>query len=99
MKFPDLVACVLCAFVVSSLAEDSGIKTLVFETQHIEGKIRRPQFVLIKAELRPNFTPMVMQSLAGGASIVEFVSESVIEGSPYDEPFEFENTEISNYVP
>ncbi|HMA64888.1 MAG TPA: hypothetical protein VKO63_06815, partial [Chitinispirillaceae bacterium] len=46
----------------SSIAAPESVKKMVFEEQRIEGKIRRPQLVLIKAEQRPEFKPMVMQS-------------------------------------
>ncbi len=74
-------------------------KRIVFDEQRIEGKLRRPQLVLIQAEQRPDFPPMVMQSLAGNANIVEFVDSAVIEKSPYDGAFQFDNGKIVNYVP
>jgi hypothetical protein len=82
-------------------AEDEGAahRRIVFDEQQIEGKIRRPQLVLIKAEQRPAFAPMVMQSLAGNTSVVEFVNSLVVEESPYDGAFRFNGTRISNYVP
>jgi len=36
----------------------SDIQKIIFEEQKIEGKIRRPQLVLIKADQRPTFPPM-----------------------------------------
>jgi hypothetical protein len=75
------------------------IERIVFEEQRIEGKIRRPQLVLIRAEERPHFTPMVMQALADTSNIVDFVSESVIEASPYDDAFDFRGTAASGYAP
>ncbi|MBD3314763.1 MAG: hypothetical protein GF344_03165 [Chitinivibrionales bacterium] len=78
---------------------NQGKRTIVFEEARIEGKIRRPQLVLIKAQQRPSFEPMVIQGMGKEMNIVEFVSESVIEGSPYREPFSFSGTQITNYSP
>jgi hypothetical protein len=75
------------------------IQQLVFSEQHIEGKIRRPQVVLIKAEQRPTFTPMAIQSLGGATGIVECVPQEVIDYSPYSNAFRFEGTEVSNCSP
>ena len=76
-----------------------GTRRIVLEEQQIEGKIRRPQLVMIKAEQRPDFSPMVMQSLGGNTSIVEFVNSGTIEQSPYDGAFECSGDKIGNYVP
>jgi hypothetical protein len=84
---------------LSSGAEGGSQATIVFEEDRIEGKIRRPQLVLIKAEQRPEFEPMVIQSIGKEMNIVEFVSESVIEASPYRGPFEFNGTAITGYTP
>lgn len=75
------------------------VKQLIFEEQRIEGKIRRPQLVLIKADQRPEFTPMVIQSLGKNANITDFIDESVIESSPYEGAFKFSGKKINNYVP
>jgi|GEM_PF-1891800 len=102
-SFPFVIALsslVFCGANLLRAAEPAkGQRTLVFEEQQIEGKIRRPQLVLIKAEQRPIFAPMVMRSLAGNVSVVEFVSAAIIEQSPYDGAFKFNGTKISNYVP
>ena len=76
-----------------------GVKKIVFAEERIEGKIRRPQLVLIQAEQRPEFSPMVMQSLSGNTNIVEFVSESVVEDGAYSGAFGFKGTSISSYIP
>lgn len=82
-------------------ATDDGkkIKTIVFEEMQIEGKIRRPQLVLIKAEQRPRFSSMVMQSLDSELNVNEFANDPVLEKSPYDGAFIFDGEEISNYKP
>ena len=91
----------IMALCVAAYASGPGkfLHRIVFDEQQIEGKIRRPQLVLIKVEQRPSFSPMVMQSLGRNTSIVEFVSPSVIEESPYDDSFRFNGTKVSNYVP
>ncbi len=76
-----------------------SVKKLVFEEQKIEGKIRRPQLVLIKADQRPEFAPMVIQSLGKGGNIVDFVDPSVLQKSSYDGAFQFSGRAISNYQP
>lgn len=79
--------------------QEKSIKQMVFEEQRIEGKIRRPQLVLIKAEQRPEFKPMVMQSFNKNNNITGSINEDLIENSPYDGPFLFEGTKIKNYEP
>ncbi len=74
------------------------IERIVFEERQIEGKIRRPQLVLIKAEQRPEFKPMVMQSLSD-FNIIEFSKGDVVEKSPYDKAFTLDGDIITNYVP
>jgi hypothetical protein len=80
-------------------ADDSDIQKIVFEEQRIEGKIRRPQLVLIKAEQRPTFQPMVMQSFGRSTNIVDGVSQQLIEKSPYQKAFRFAGKKIANYSP
>ncbi|MBD3391541.1 MAG: hypothetical protein GF418_05815 [Chitinivibrionales bacterium] len=88
-----------CLIAWSAAGRAAEPRRIIFDEKQIEGKIRRPQLVLIKAEQRPTFTPMVMQSLAGNTSVVEFVSNAVIESSPYDGAFRFSDQRISNYAP
>jgi hypothetical protein len=90
----------ILSFPTFTLAQDTSKKQkMVFEEQKIEGKIRRPQLVLIKAEQRPSFAPMVMQSLAGNTNIVEFVDNGAIENDPYSAPFKFTGYAITGYQP
>jgi len=81
------------------LGAKKNIDKIIFEEQRIEGKIRRPQLVLIQAEMRPEFEPMVMESFSAGSNIVRSVDQSIIEKSPYDGAFQFNRKEISNYKP
>ncbi|MBN1757261.1 MAG: hypothetical protein JW863_03030 [Chitinispirillaceae bacterium] len=80
-------------------AENKDVTKMIFEERRIEGKIRRPQLVLIKAEQRPEFDPMVLQSLGRTGDIAGAVDKSILEASPYDGAFQFRGTRIDNYVP
>ena len=79
--------------------QKSAIQRIIFEEQRIEGKIRRPQLVLIKADQRPEFTPMMIQGFSRGANIIDFIDESVLDRSPVNGPFKFDDTKIRNYTP
>jgi len=88
----------LLVFILIGISEaQESKKRIIFEEQKIEGKLRRPQLVLIKAEQRPAFPPMVMQSLEGNDQIVEYVAREAIESSPYTKPFEISGEKITNY--
>jgi hypothetical protein len=80
-------------------AKNQKIQKLIFSEQRIQGKLRRPQLVLIKADQRPMFTPMAMQVLQGNATIVENVEQSVIDYSPYEPSFRLSGTDIVNLAP
>jgi len=91
---------IIILFCVSALVRaDDKIKTIIFEEFQIEGKIRRPQLVLIRAEQRPAFTPMVMQSLDNEINVSVFINSSAVEKSPYNGAFLFNGEKIANYVP
>jgi len=77
----------------------TAIQQMIFEEQKIEGKIRRPQMVLIKADQRPPFSPMVLQSFGKNDNIAEFVDQSAIENMPNQNAFQFSGTKVSNFVP
>ena len=80
-------------------AENNDVTKMIFEERRIEGKIRRPQLVLIKAEQRPEFDPMILQSLGKTGDIAGAVDKSILETSPYDGAFQFRGTRIDNYIP
>ena len=94
-----LVFLCILALTFSFIYADDDIKRIVFDEVQIEGKIRRPQLVLIKAEQRPNFTPMVMQSLDSEVNVSVYSSGDAVEKSPYSGAFKFEGERITNYVP
>jgi hypothetical protein len=74
------------------------IQQIIFEEQKIEGKIRRPQLVLIKADQRPAFAPMVLQSFGKNDNIADFVDQSAIENMPNQNAFQFNGAKVSNVV-
>jgi hypothetical protein len=84
---------------VYSTETDEKVIKMIFEERRIEGKIRRPQLVLIKAEQRPDFEPMVIQSLGKTGSITGSIDESILDRSPYEDAFKIRNGRIENYVP
>ena len=75
-----------------------NIQQIIFEEQKIEGKIRRPQMVLIKADQRPVFSSMVLASVGRNDNIADFVDQSIIDKTPNQNAFLFDGTRISNYV-
>jgi hypothetical protein len=77
----------------------AAVQRIIFEEQKIEGKIRRPQLVLIKADQRPSFPPMIMQSVGKNDNVASFVDPAVVENSTYQNAFQFEGTTIVNYAP
>jgi hypothetical protein len=79
--------------------QKANVKQIIFEEQKIEGKIRRPQLVLIKADQRPDFNPMVMQTIGKTKNIASFVDQSILEKTPYNGVFQFDGTKIINFVP
>ena len=95
------LGCIILAGILVTVfaAEDKDVTKMIFEERRIEGKIRRPQLVLIKAEQRPEFDPMVLQSLGKTGDIAGAVDKSILEASPYDGAFRFRGTRIDNYVP
>jgi hypothetical protein len=91
--------CALCCTIALLCANGfaaANIEKLIFEEQRIEGKIRRPQLVLIQADERPVFEPMALESFGRGSGIIKSVNRRLIEASPYNGPFEFNNYEITN---
>jgi hypothetical protein len=77
----------------------AAIQKIIFEEQKIEGKIRRPQMVLIKADQRPSFPPMIMQSAGKNDNVASSIDPSIIESPAYKGAFQFRGTAIINYVP
>ncbi len=61
---------IISAFSVAYATED--IEKIIFKERKIEGKIRRPQLVLIKAEKRPEFSSIIMQGVGSIFIITEF---------------------------
>lgn len=99
----SIIILIIVFFTRMVAAQKSGelgsIKKMVFEEKRIEGKIRRPQLVLIQAEQRPGFEPMILQSLGRGGDITGSVDREIIDDIPNRGPFKFENSRIINMVP
>ena len=89
----------LFGVLVAAAAYAAPVRRLVLEEQRIEGKIRRPQLVLIRADQRPRFESIVAHSALAQEDITRAVDPSVIEACPYDAPFRFSGTRIRNIVP
>jgi hypothetical protein len=79
---------------VETVAQKADIKQIIFEEQKIEGKIRRPQLVLIKADQRPDFAPMVMQAVGKTKSISALIDENLINNNTNTSPFKFIGTKV-----
>lgn len=78
--------------------DKSSIRRIIFGEQKIEGKIRRPQLVLIRADQRPEFPPMILQTLGKTRNIAALVDDSLIE-APHKAAFQFSGTNIINPAP
>jgi hypothetical protein len=79
-------------------AVPSSVKQIIFEEQKIEGKIRRPQLVLIKADQRPDFGAMVMEA-TGKSKNTAAVDRGLIEDALYKGAFRFEGTKVVDLAP
>jgi hypothetical protein len=77
----------------------AAVQKIIFEEQKIEGKIRRPQMVLIKADQRPSFPPMIMQSAGKNDNVASSIDPTILESPVYKGAFKFQGTAIVNYVP
>lgn len=79
--------------------QKANVKQIVFEEQKIEGKIRRPQLVLIKADQRPEFAPMIMQAVGKSKSVSALIDENLINSNTNTSPFKFIGTGIQYTAP
>jgi hypothetical protein len=77
----------------------STVQQIIFSEQKIEGKIRRPQLVLIKADQRPHFSTMVMQMLNKSSNAAELVDPGALDMIPNFNAFQFEGTKIVGLKP
>ena len=99
---PDSVAVKKNVAAASPASRKPGVslvKQLVFEEQKIEGKIRRPQLVLIRADQRPDLGPMVMQSMGKSKNLAANIDRAIIEEAPIRGAFQFAGTGIINPAP
>ena len=75
------------------------VQQIIFTEQKIEGKIRRPQLVLIQADQRPHFSPMVMQMFNKSTNAAELVDPGALDMIPNHEAYQFEGTKIVGMKP
>lgn len=90
---------ILLFLMVMPVYAASGVAQIVFEERAIEGKIRKPQLVLIKAEQRPTFGQIVMKSVDREMNLDEYSEGNTVEKTPYEEPFQIRNYHIINVKP
>jgi len=83
----------------AAAVQKSNVKQIVFEEQKIEGKIRRPQLVLIKADQRPDFAPMIMQGVGKSKSVSALIDENLINSNTNTSPFRFVGTKVQYTAP
>jgi hypothetical protein len=82
-----------------TVVQKANVKQIIFEEQKIEGKIRRPQLVLIKADQRPEFTPMIMQAVGKSKSVSALIDENLINSNTNTSPFKFIGTKVQYTAP
>lgn len=83
----------------ATAVQKSNVKQIVFEEQKIEGKIRRPQLVLIKADQRPDFAPMIMQAAGKSKSVSALIDDNLINSNTNTSPFRFLGTKVQYSAP
>ena len=65
-------------------------KEIVLGEFRIEGKLKRPQVVLIAAEKRPKFKPMAINQIYVKGDILALINKDVFEGKAYEKAFKVE---------
>lgn len=66
------------------LGNTSKGRQLVFKETVIEGKIKRPQVVLISADQRPEFKPMAINSFDDTTSLIDKVNRKIFEQNCFE---------------
>jgi len=61
-------------------------KQLVFEEQLIEGKLKKPQVVLISSQSRPRFTPMAINTESPEKDLLLNTDRRIFENYQYQKP-------------
>ena len=77
-------------FAADSYSQGKKGKEMVFEESVIEGKIKRPQVVLISADQRPKFRPMAINNFTDTTQIMEQVAGSVFEQNRFEDPMKLD---------
>jgi len=93
-----LSALSLVLFLAAPLSAQK-VRQMVFEDRAIEGKIRKPQLVLIKAEQRPVFGPIVMKAHDRELNLTEYLEGETVEVSPFKIPFRLKGMDVVKIVP
>ena len=83
-------------FAVPAVKKDEPIRKIVFTDAKIEGKVRRPHLVVIKAIARPIFSPLVTISAVPTPGDL---SDQTIDRDPYASPFLFDEGGVRDVVP
>ncbi len=82
-----VVFTVLVIFLPAAVFCAADIKEVVFEETVIEGKIKKPQVVLISADQRPDFGSMAFSINRSGNRIIGPETEEVLESPLFKGPF------------
>jgi hypothetical protein len=93
LKICSLLASLVC--IIPGYSQKP--KSMVFEEAKIEGKLRRPQLVLIKADQRPSFEPMAMQSLGSPENTMTTIDMTLFDRSAYTAPFKMADGKTIDY--
>ena len=75
------------------------VKQIVFEERAIEGKIRKPQLIMIKAEQRPEFGPIVMKSIDKEINLAEYTESPSVENALNALPFRIRDFRVVDIQP
>ncbi len=68
----------------------AGGKELIFKETIIEGKIKRPQVVLISANSRPVFGPMAINSYEDSTELINTISSEIFEQRQFESAIKLE---------
>jgi hypothetical protein len=90
---PERVLLFLC-LLAAGMVQGKG-NEMIFDESVIEGKIKRPQVVLITADQRPVFEPMAINSSSDTTNLFDRVNTLVFEQDRLEDAFnlDFNNRE------
>jgi len=88
---PVVIGVLTGALLVAFSAYVWAAKEIVFEETVIEGKVKRPQVVLIAADQRPVFQPMAINNFRDTVSTwADRVDPEVFEQNRFEAPIQLE---------